>query len=70
MRLATWFVLVTLAVLGLAMGHPRIGFALAGVKALALGLEFMELKHAARIHAAVFVLGVAAMVGVLVGIVR
>lgn len=65
MRIATWFVLVALAVVGLVMGEPRVGFGLAGVKALALGLEFMELKEAARLHAVVFALGVVALTAVL-----
>jgi hypothetical protein len=47
------------------MGEPRVGFGLAGVKALALGLEFMELKEAARLHAAVFALGVIGLTAVL-----
>jgi hypothetical protein len=69
MRLLTWAVLVALAVTGLVVGRPELGFALAGAKALAVGLEFMELKHAARLHAGVFVFGVVAMVGLLVGLV-
>lgn len=70
MRLLTWILLVGLAAGAVAIGRPGLGLAFAGAKALLVGAEFMELKHAHRLHAGVFGAGVAALVlvlGVLIG---
>lgn len=65
MRLATWLALVGLAVASVRAGRLDVALGLAGVKALVVGLEFMELRQAARLHAAAWALFVAALVGVL-----
>lgn len=54
MRVLTWVLLVALVSLAVWSGRPLVGFALAGAKALLVGAEFMELKHAARWHGATF----------------
>ncbi|MBE2252468.1 MAG: hypothetical protein IAE78_23245 [Myxococcus sp.] len=51
MRLVVWVVLMGATLLSVASGHLRVALLLAAVKALAVGLEFMELKGAARAHA-------------------
>lgn len=55
MQLATYLTLVLLAVASAAYGHLRLALVLAAIKALLVGLEFMEVRHAARGHLAAFV---------------
>ena len=70
MRAVTWLVLVALAAVGLTTQHPSLALAVAGAKALAVGLEFMELKHAARAHLGLFLSFVVGLVVVLELILR
>jgi hypothetical protein len=65
MRLATWLALVGLSVASVASGRLPVALVLGGVKALLVGLEFMELRHAARVHAAAYGLFLALLVAVL-----
>lgn len=65
MRVVTWLVLVTLSVLSVLAGRLSLALVFAAAKAVLLGLEFMELRHAARLHAAAYVLFVAVVVAVL-----
>ncbi len=51
MRLVTWVLLVTASIVSVMHGRLGVALALGCFKALLLGLEFMELKHAARLHA-------------------
>lgn len=55
MRAATWVLLVTLSCVSVASGRLHLALALAAVKAVVVGLEFMELRHAARAHLVAFV---------------
>ncbi|MDP1920560.1 MAG: hypothetical protein Q8L14_30235 [Myxococcales bacterium] len=64
MRLVTWAVLVGLSMASVGSGRLQVALVLAGLKALAVGIEFMELREAARLHA----LGFAAFVALLVGV--
>lgn len=65
MRLAVYLVLVGLAVASVASGWVVVALALAGVKAVLVGLEYMELRHAHPAHAVGFVAGLVLLVGVL-----
>lgn len=53
--IVTWFGLVLFAVCAVAIGRLDVALACAAAKALLVGLEFMELRHAARLHLAIFV---------------
>lgn len=53
-RFAVYVTLVGLALASVASGRFAIAIALAGAKALLVGLEYMELRHAHRAHLAVF----------------
>lgn len=65
MQAVTWLALVALSVTSVMQGHLRWALVLAGLKAVLVGLEFMELRHAARLHAAAWVAFVALLVAVL-----
>jgi caa(3)-type oxidase subunit IV len=65
MRTATWAVLVGLSVASVLHGQINVAIGLAAIKAVVLGLWFMELKDAARVHAAAYVGGVALLAVVL-----
>ncbi|MDP3500458.1 MAG: hypothetical protein Q8S33_09000 [Myxococcales bacterium] len=65
MRLVTWVVLVGLSMASVGSGRLQVALVLAGLKALAVGLEFMELREAARLHALGFATFVALLVLVL-----
>lgn len=62
MQLGVWLALVSLSVLSVLHGRVQVALGLAGLKALLVGLEFMELRHAARVHAAGYVLFLALLV--------
>lgn len=66
MRLAVYVVLITLAVVAVVHGQLALALAIGGAKAALVGLEYMELRQAARPHAIGFVLGMFAVTGVLV----
>jgi len=58
MRGVTWVLLVGLALSSFAFGQFGVALGLAATKALLVGLEFMELRGAHRLHAAGFAAGV------------
>ncbi len=58
MRLAVYLVLVCMAIGAAVAGELWIALALGGAKALLVGVEYMELRHAARAHALGFALGI------------
>lgn len=58
---ATWVALVAAAGLAVAGGDPAAAVLLGGAKAVLLGLVYLELGHAARPHAAAWVLFVGAL---------
>lgn len=60
-RLVSWVLLLALS--SAAVWDGRLGFALVAgaAKALLVGAEFMELRHAARAHAVAFAGFVAAL---------
>lgn len=55
MRLVTWLALVGLSVAAVGAGRLHVALALGAAKALLVGLDFMELREAARPHAAAWV---------------
>lgn len=65
MRLVTWAFLIALSLASVASGRLQVALVLAGLKALAVGLEFMELRAAARLHALGFATFVVLLVLVL-----
>lgn len=67
-RLAIYLALVGLTLGAALSGRFAIALAIAGAKALLVGLEYMELRHAHRAHAVAFVLWALAAVG-LVGMI-
>lgn len=54
MRALTWLLLVVFVAVSIVVGRPGLALGLAGVKALLVGREFMELKHAHPLHAVLF----------------
>lgn len=65
MQLVVWLALVSLSVLSVLSGHLHLALVIGGIKALLVGLEFMELRHAARVHAAGYALFLAVVLAVL-----
>ena len=65
MRIVTWVLLLGLAALAANAGQLRWGLSLAGAKVVLIGLEYMELRGAHRLHATAFVLFTGAWVGLL-----
>ena len=51
MRVLTWAVLVTASIISVMHGRLGVALAVGTFKAITLGLEFMELRAAARVHA-------------------
>ncbi|MGM0575503.1 MAG: hypothetical protein ACQEXJ_07210 [Myxococcota bacterium] len=66
MRAAAYLVMVALLLAAVASGQLVLALAIGGAKALVVGLEFMELRHAARAHAVGFVAWTVAVTGLLV----
>lgn len=66
MRVAVYLVMMLVAVIAVIEGELALALALAGVKALLVGVGYMELRHAARSHMLGFAAGVTALTGVLV----
>lgn len=58
MRALTWVLLVGLTLTSFAVGRFGVALGLAATKAILVGLEFMELREAHRLHAAAFAAGV------------
>ena len=65
MRAVTYLIMVVLVSAALFTGQIVLGLIAGGIKALLVGLEFMELRHAARPHAVVYTLWVLAITGLL-----
>lgn len=65
MRVAVYIVMVGLVVSAVAAGEIGIALVAAGAKTALVGLEYMELRHAARPHAIGFVFGAVALTGLL-----
>ncbi|UJR84148.1 hypothetical protein [Sandaracinus amylolyticus] len=51
MRIAAWALLVALAVFAVLSGDVVVGLAVGAVKCAVVGAEYMELRHAHRLHA-------------------
>jgi hypothetical protein len=69
-RLVTWLVLLAFSSAAVWDGRLGVALGLGALKALLVGAEFMELRHAHRLHAAAFaafVVAVAVGVGLLAG---
>jgi len=65
MRAAVYLVLLALAVVTAFSEHFALALALGGVKALLVGAEYMELRHADLRHALGFGVGIIALTLVL-----
>lgn len=61
----TWLALVTLSIASVGLGRLDVALTIAGVKAILVGLDFMELRVAARPHLAAYLSYVAFLVAVL-----
>lgn len=70
MRVAAFLLMCALAVFSVMEGRLVIGLALGGAKAILIGVGYMELNQAARVHMAGFIVAVSALTGVLVLILR
>lgn len=69
MRFGAFVIMASLAVLSFAEGHIALGLVFGGIKALLVGLGYMELSRAARPHVVAYVGFVTALTTVLVAIV-
>jgi hypothetical protein len=67
-RKIAFAVMVVLAIVSILEGQLALALLFGGLKALIVGLEYMELRSAARPHAVGFVLAVAALTIGLVGL--
>ena len=65
MTFLTWLALLLVAIGAVVAGRLDVALLCAGVKTLLVGLQFMELRHSARVHAAVFVIWVVLTTGLL-----
>ncbi|HEY8431440.1 MAG TPA: hypothetical protein VIL20_23830 [Sandaracinaceae bacterium] len=68
MRAFVYVILLALAVGSAVHGRIALALALGGAKAVLVGIEYMELRGAARAHAAGFVAGVLVLTGILVAL--
>lgn len=68
MRFAAYVLMIGLVLAAVATGNIALALALGGAKAVIVGLEFMELRHAARAHAVAFVIAMIALTGGLVAL--
>ena len=68
MRLVVYIALLSFAALAVGTANLAFALCLAGAKAALVGLEYMELRHAARAHALGYLGVVAALVLVLVAL--
>lgn len=68
MQAVSWLVLVALSVTSVVSGHLWAALVLGGLKAVLVGLDFMELRHAARVHAVAFVLFLAVLLAILLSL--
>ncbi|MCB9602439.1 MAG: hypothetical protein H6720_19145 [Sandaracinus sp.] len=65
MRLLVFATCLTLVALAVHVGDLWLALALSGVKATLVGLELMEVRHAAWLHVVAFVGFVAVLTGAL-----
>ncbi len=68
MRAAAFLVLMLLAGLSITVGSFHLAVLLAAVKAIIVGLVYMDLRHAHRGHAVGFALGVAVLIAALAAV--
>ena len=68
MRVIAFVVMVALAVASVLEGSVALAVVFGGVKALIVGLAYMELRDAARPHALGFAAGMVALTGVLLAL--
>ena len=68
MRVAVYLLMMLVAVIAVIEGEIALALALAGVKALLVGVGYMELRSAARSHMLGFAAAMAALTGLLVTI--
>ena len=61
-RPAVYVTLMALAIAAATTGSLSLALGLGGVKAVLVGADFMELRHAARPHAVAYVAVIAALV--------
>lgn len=61
MRKVAFAVMIVLAIISILEGQLALALLFAGLKALIVGLEYMELRRAARPHAVGFALAVVAL---------
>ena len=66
MRLATFIVMAVLAVISVTEGNLRLALIFAGIKAVLVGVGYMELRSAAYVHLVGFSLAMFALTGVLI----
>lgn len=69
MRMIAFAVMAALAVVSVIEGELALALVFAGLKALLVGLGYMELRGAARPHAVGFTLAMVALTGGLVAVV-
>jgi hypothetical protein len=67
-RLAAYITMVVLVLAAVASGQLALALTAGGLKTMLVGVEFMELRHAARAHLVAFVVGAAALTGLLVAL--
>lgn len=70
MNALVWLALMALAIGAVAIDRIDIALLFAGCKTLLVGLQFMELRHAARLHTAAFVLWAALVTALLLLLAR
>jgi len=68
MRFAAYVLMIGLLGIALYTGDIALALAAGGAKALLVGVEFMELRHAARAHLVGFALFTIALTGGLVAL--
>ena len=66
MRLGAFLVMIVLAIISVVEGQLALGLLFGGVKAILVGVGYMELRHAAREHLVGFVVAMLALTGGLV----
>jgi hypothetical protein len=67
-RFAAYAILLVLVAAAVTVGHIGVALAIAGLKAVIVGLEFMELRQAARQHMLGFVAWSLAVTALLVAL--
>jgi hypothetical protein len=70
MRIGAYIAMVLLVVGAVASGNMALALAVGGAKTAIVGVEFMELRQAARPHMVAFLVGTMALTVVLVALTR